>query len=195
MNAKKVFFDEPAGDLAIRAEEHGHAEVDDDGHGRAEHRAGVRVTSVLPLDDLAEARLHDNTGVLVLCQKTQLLVEPFSPPDDSGDEIIDGFTLHRHRSLIPLEGIVPGGEGAARGLNPTGVENVRELLPCIDDDSYRHHRLERNVVGREALAAVLLAAVIGHDAFVEVDIGVVAARALVHLEFHVEKPAEVGLKV
>lgn len=94
----------------------------------------MRSGAVAASEDVPEIRFHHDARGVVFGEAAQFLCEPLSGSDDGGDEILEGLSLHRHGILMPLDGVIPGGEGAADDLRATGFKGVGFLLPRVDDD-------------------------------------------------------------
>ena len=94
----------------------------------------MRSGAVAASEDVPEIRFHHDARGVVFGEAAQFLCEALSGSDDGGDEILEGLSLHRHGILMPLDGVIPGGEGAADDLRAAGVEGVGFLLPRVDDD-------------------------------------------------------------
>ena len=106
----------------------------------------MRSGAVAASEDVPEIRFHHDARGVVFGEAAQFLCEPLSGSDDGGDEILKGLSLHRHGILMPLDGVIPGGEGAADDLRATGFKGVGFLLPRVDDDGDPVH--VRTVPGR-----------------------------------------------
>ena len=94
----------------------------------------MRSGAVAGSEDVPEVRFHHDARGVVLAETAQLPGEPLAGSDDGGDEILESLSLHRHGILMPFDGVIPGGEGAADDLRATGFEGVGLLLPRVDDD-------------------------------------------------------------
>ena len=64
-------------------------------------------------ENVPEVRFHHDARDVVLGETAQFPGKPLAGADDGGDEILESLSLHRNGILMTLDGVIPGGEGAA----------------------------------------------------------------------------------
>ena len=94
----------------------------------------VGIAAVAAIDQIAKVALDNHAGGFVGGELFQLAVKPLAPPDDGGDEIRQGFTLHRHPFLKANQRVITGGQRLANRRNLVAIEAVGLLFAGVDDN-------------------------------------------------------------
>ena len=135
VRGEQVSLHKVAGGLAIRAEEDRDSVVEDDRQRVPQHRVGVRLTPVTPLQNVGECRppprRKPRGSPASFCNSARNRSRLWITVETKSSSVFRSTATH---ASMPVHGVIPGWQCPPHcGCQP-GIERIRFLFARVDDD-------------------------------------------------------------
>jgi len=122
MRGEQIGLDELAGRLAVSAEEHRDAEVENDRECIPDHPVRMRITAITLEQHIRDRGFDDHAGRPASGQLPKFFPKPLPGVDHGGYEIVERLSLHGDPFLKTLDGVIPGRQRPPHGAGQPGIE-------------------------------------------------------------------------